>query len=322
MDVSMMRQQPDPGTPSSLMGEGVFFHADDMGATPRMTTRILDAWDAGLLESFSVFGDCDHPEIIALRLQAHPERIARISVHLNLWEGRPLTPISQVSSLVDRSGHFNARFLQMLNRSIYGESSRRRNELLGQVEREWRAQIENVLKLIVGRPLAALDGHIHMHMVPFLYRLAVKLAEDYRIPEIRNVREPFYFSPSFRECCSTRFVVNCLKHRVVTSFCESNAKYSTVAGLTSPDRFVGLLYSGMMSGKNIVAGVSAAKRRGAKRIEILVHIGRAVPSELGRWNGNAKRAAFVLSAARDSEFQELIRLRAPGSLFSTRPALS
>lgn len=314
---TVLLSSPVPGARIPASRRSVFFHADDMGATPSMTTRICEAWAMGLIDSFSVFGGCDHPELIGFRLNSHPDRPARIAVHLNLWEGRPLTPASKVGLLIDGSGHFNGNFLQMLIRGLIGGSPRDKHRLLDQVEREWRAQIENVQELIVGRPLGAIDGHLHLHMVPWLFRLAVRLAEDYGIPEIRTVREPFHLSRNPREWQSSRFLANCVKHRVLAVLGGSNAELSQRSGLSSPDQTIGVLYSGMMSSANVLSGVDAATRRGAERIEVLVHIGRADPSELGRWNGNARRASFAMSAARDVEYQELIRLRAPGSLFAS-----
>ncbi|HSN53988.1 MAG TPA: ChbG/HpnK family deacetylase [Candidatus Sulfomarinibacteraceae bacterium] len=310
-----------PATPAAVNGhrrfrreDGIFFHADDMGATPRVTARLCEAWERGLVDSFSIFGDCDHPETIAVRLQARPDLPARISVHLNLWEGRPLTVAAGVTRLVDRSGNFNAEFLAMLASCHVGGSTRGRDELLAQVEREWRAQIENVLGMIAARPLKALDGHIHVHMVPTLFRLAVKLAREYGIPEVRNVREPFHLSRNIRECLTKRFLSNCLKRQVLSACGKLDTDIAAKAELRSPDGMLGVLYSGMMSRANIVSGIAAARRHGAKRIEVLVHIGRAEPSEIGRWNGSPRKAAFVLSPSRDAEFEELIRLRRPRSL--------
>jgi len=296
--------------------KGVFFHADDMGATPVISARLFESWEAGLLDSFSVFGNCDHPDSIALRLAGDVQRPARISVHLNLWEGRPLTPANQVAHLVDRFGYFNSGFLGILNRYHLAGTQRERNTLVSQIEREWRAQIENVIGMIAMRPISALDGHIHMHMVPFLFRLAVKLAKDYGIPEVRNVREPFYLSRNIRDCLSKRFLVNCLKRSVLTVFSTANARCSEAAGLTSPDRLLGVLYSGMMNRGNISAGVAAARKTGARRIEILVHIGKADGSELARWNGSTRKASFVLSPWRDVEYEELTRMRAPRPLLA------
>jgi len=306
--ISVPKGLDAPSRPPAA-GEGVFFHADDMGATPSMTARMCDSWEGGLVDSFSVFGNCDHLGMITFRLAARPDRPARISVHLNLAEGRPLTPLVRATGLVDRDGYLDAEFVGMVKRLHVGSTMRERNAVLSLVEREWRAQIENVMRAIERRQVAALDGHIHMHMVPALFRLAVKLARDYGIPEIRNVREPFYLSPSIRECCSKRFLANCLKREILSRFSIENSQVAEADGVRSPDRLIGVLYSGMMSRSNIFAGIAASRRRGAKRIEVLVHIGRAELTELGRWNGRRSRAWFVLSPSRDREYLELMKVR-------------
>ena len=305
---------PPPGSEIGFQdldpADGVYFHADDMGATPTLTGRLLDSWDKGLLDGFSVFGDCDHPGVIAPRLQAYPDRHARVAVHLNLGDGRPLTPISQVTRLVDRSGFFNTGLFGMLNRHHLGSSALERNRLLSEVGREWRAQIENVIEMIKPRSLAALDGHLHIHMAPYLFRLAVKLAKEYNISEIRNVREPFYLSRDIRECRSKRFLINCVKRGVLSRFASGNARFAEAEGLRSPDRVLGVLYSGRMSRANIGAGIAASVKQGARRIEVLVHVGRADASELSRWDGNRARASFAMSSRRDAEYEELTRIHA------------
>jgi predicted glycoside hydrolase/deacetylase ChbG (UPF0249 family) len=297
--------QPATGFGLPHSAEGIYFHADDIGATPAVTTRLCDAWETGLVDGFSVFGDCDHPEILATRLAFRPERPARISAHLNLWEGQPLSPASDVPRLVDRSGYFNIEFTDLLRR----RHERDQHALLAEIEREWRAQIERVGEMISPRRLACLDGHLHMHMAPQLFRLAVRLAGDYGISEIRNVREPFYLSRSSLEMRSKRFFVNCAKRTILWRFGRVNAVVAANAGLRSPDRMLGVLYSGLMSRANIIPGITAARRQGAKRIEVLVHIGRAEASELGRFNGSRNKASFVMSPARDAEYDELLRLR-------------
>jgi len=287
----------------------LYFHADDMGATPNITTRLLDSWETGLIDGFSILGGSDHSELIASRLQALPDRPARIAVHLNLAEGRPLSPSTRSTRLVDGNGHFNIEFFGFLNRYYLPTNQRERNTLVSEVEREWRAQIEDVIKIVEPRPVAALDGHIHMHMMPFLFPLAVKLAGEYDIPEIRNVRESFYLSQNIKECLSKRFLVNCVKRAVLSRFSDKNAICAEAAGLKSPDRMLGVLYSGRMSRANILTGIAAARRQGAERIEVFMHIGRATNSELGRWNGNRSKASFAMSPWRDTEYEELTKIR-------------
>jgi predicted glycoside hydrolase/deacetylase ChbG (UPF0249 family) len=311
MNAIVVPQGPGASSPLHGSSRGVFFHADDMGATPSMTSRMCDSWEAGLLDGFSIFGNCDHLGMIGFRLAAHPDRPVRVSVHLNLAEGRPITPLVRATGLVDRYGYFDADFVGMVRRLHFGSTRRERNALLVLVEREWRAQIENVIRAVDRRPVAALDGHIHMHMAPSLFTLAVKLAREYGIPEVRNVREPFYLSWNIKECCSKRFLANCLKREILSRLSRDNAREAETAGVRSPDRLIGVLYSGMMSQSNIAAGVAASLRQGARRIEVLVHIGRAATTELGRWNGRWRRARFVLSPSRDAEYRELMKMRSP-----------
>ena len=72
---------------------------------------------------------------------------------------------------------------------------------------------------------------------------------------------------------------------------------------------LGVLYSGMMSRANISRGIAAARRQRARRVEVLVHLGRADASELARWNGDRDKASFASSPARDAELEELVRIR-------------
>jgi predicted glycoside hydrolase/deacetylase ChbG (UPF0249 family) len=293
----------------SKRGRRVLFHADDMGATPTVSERLCDAWENGLLDGFSMFGNCDHPEVISSRLASNPDRTARIAVHLNLWEGQPISPVNEVPSLVDRSGFLDLEFSDVLRRVRMGRPQRSGTTFLAQVELEWRAQIEAVLGMIWPRRLTALDGHLHVHMIPTMFGLAVRLAGDYNIPEIRIVREPFFLSRNRHHIRSRRFLVNCVKRDLLRRYAAINASTADTSGLKSPDRMIGVLYSGMMSRANIGPGIAAARRRGARHIEVLFHIGRADASELARWNGNTSHASFALSPGRDLEYEELIRMR-------------
>lgn len=286
----------------------LIYHSDDLGATPEITQRILEAWERGLLDGFSVFANSDCFEAISERLAAHPDRPARISAHLNLWEGRPITPSGEIPMLVDPDGFFNIEFLGILKRYVLGPESAKKN-ISNQVEKEWRAQIERIASVIKPRPLSALDGHIHIHMLPFLFRIAAQLAKEYRIPEIRIVSEPFFFSGGRSGCASRHFLINVIKHVILQACVPFDLKIAAREGLKHPDALLGVLYSGMMSRSNILAGIQSAENHGAKRIEILVHIGRAADSELARWKGDRTKAGFVLDPHRDQEYIALSELK-------------
>ena len=181
--------------------------------------------------------------------------------------------------------------------------------LLKEIETEWRAQIEKVKEIIKPRVLRAIDGHIHIHMPSFLFDLAARLAREYSIPEIRIVAEPFYISSKFSECFSKTFIINIVKRWVLAVFGHYNIRIAKKYGLKHPDAMIGVLYSGIISKANIKSGIIAAENRGKKRIEVLMHIGRAEESELSRWQGNHSKAGFVLNHNRDLEYADLVLLR-------------
>jgi predicted glycoside hydrolase/deacetylase ChbG (UPF0249 family) len=58
---------------------------------------------------------------------------------------------------------------------------------LGEVEMELRAQIEKVLN--AGIEVTHLDGHKHVHLIPQFLQIALRLAQEYKIPAIRCARE-------------------------------------------------------------------------------------------------------------------------------------
>ena len=286
----------------------VIYHSDDMGATLSITARLIEAWERGLLDGFSIFADSAYLEDIKKSLRASPERTARIAVHLNLWEGKPILPALEVPRLVDKDGYFKVGFLDILKRYLLSPG-KEKTALLDEVEREWDAQIKKVTDTVKPRTVAAVDGHSHIHMLPFLFKIATRLAKKYDISEIRIVAEPYHFSDKFSECLSKVFVKNIIKHLVLSACVPFDVRIAKKARVGYPESMIGILYSGIMSRANIASGIMAAEKKRIKKIEVLMHIGRASETELMRWKGDRKKASFVLSSRRDDEYKELACLR-------------
>lgn len=288
--------------------ERVIYHADDLGATFSVTRRILEAWQQGFLDGFSIFANSNDFKEIVDKLKADEQREARIGVHLNLWEGRSILSSERIPKLVDKNGYFKVDFLDILKQYLKG-TKKYRESLIAEIESEWRAQIEKVVEQIKPRSLCVVDSHVHMHMLPFLFRVAALLAKEHGIQEIRIVREPFYFSPRSADFLSGHFLNNFIKHYIL-KFCSfSNTSFAEKIGLKYPDAMIGVLYSGMMNRDNIEKGIRAASGKGAKSLEILMHVGRAVKDELFRWGEDVEKASFVLSVKRDQEYHELMSCR-------------
>ena len=285
----------------------IIYHCDDYGMTSAVTRRIAEAWAAGLIDSFSVMANGEAHEEGAALLRRHATRDARIAVHLNLFEGRALAAPGRAPLLTDAAGDLDSSFFGLLIRWITG-SAATRAAVLDQVEHEWRRQIRSVVEAYAPRPIAALDGHLHFHMLPFLFPVAVALAEEFGIGEIRITREPLYLSTSLADSLSPRFAINVVRNLVLRFFARSARKTLQASSVRSCEAFVGILYTGRMSRAAAYAGIHRCRKVGAQSVEVLFHIGRASTEEAVLWK-DARKAAFPMSAMRDREYEELKALR-------------
>lgn len=128
-----------------------------------MTTGAIEAHRNGIVTACSISANGRAFEDAIERLRDVPS--LEVGVHLTLVEERSLTtgevmPRNWMSYLVSRRGD---------------------------VEGEMRLQIERVLA--TGLRVTHLNSHQHLHMLPSLFKLVKQLAEEYRIPYVRVVRD-------------------------------------------------------------------------------------------------------------------------------------
>ncbi len=104
-----------------------------------------------------------------------------VGVHLNLSDGPPCAEIETVTSLLNDAGEFasgpESLLLQLARRAVD----------VREVEREWDAQIARVRDS--GITPTHLDGHKHVHMLPGLFEIALRLAKRHGIPAMRVANE-------------------------------------------------------------------------------------------------------------------------------------
>jgi predicted glycoside hydrolase/deacetylase ChbG (UPF0249 family) len=286
----------------------VIYHSDDFGMTASLTNRIADAWEAGWLDGFSILANGDAIDEVHRRLRAATDRDARIAVHLNLFEGPALGPPAETTRIANAEGHLSNSFLGLM-RAWRSADAEGRAALLAQVEAEWRRQIDSVRELCAPRKVSALDGHVHQHMLPFLFPVAVSLAREFGIGEIRVVDEPFHLSTRFAESLSPAFPVNFIKWRVLRSCVTSARRHLLRTAIEATDAFVGVLYSGRMSKAAAEAGLQACRKSSADSVEVLFHVGRASADEGKAWQRKGGAPDFALSPMRDYEYEQLRALR-------------
>ena len=151
--------------------------ADDLGLHRGMTDGALHAHEQGIVTACSIVANGAAFHHAVERLGDFPK--LSVGIHLALVEERPVA--SDVESLISASGNLHGSYYEFVPRYFA------RRIRMDEVERELRAQIESVLG--AGIRLEHANGHQHVHLLPRIFTLVQRLAEEYRIPYVRIVDE-------------------------------------------------------------------------------------------------------------------------------------
>lgn len=154
--------------------------ADDAGLHPGMTAGAVAAYDAGIITAVSVSSNGRAFDDAVARLRERPGLDA--GVHLTLVGEAPLSRPEEVRSLLGRDGRLLSAWPVFARRWLLGRI--RPDE----TERELRRQIERLFA--TGLPVVHLNAHQHLHVLPGLFEIVLRLAEEHRIPWVRIPAEP------------------------------------------------------------------------------------------------------------------------------------
>lgn len=150
-------------------------NADDFGLSAEVNRGVALAHSQGILTSATLLANApSFGEAVGI---ARENPGLGVGVHLNLVRGRPLSPVGEVPLLVGGGGEFR-RF----------RAARLTGEFLSQAEREYRRQLERVVGEGIRPTHVDFEKH-HAWQGP-LYLLACRLAGEFGIGAVRNLREP------------------------------------------------------------------------------------------------------------------------------------
>ena len=159
-------------------------NADDYAYFEFVSKGILEAARNGIVRATGILANSSFFEEHIPWLKDTPN--LDVGMHLNLTTGHPLSE-EMKKSLVQYGSRFPEKFA--ITRAI----------LLGKiklksVEAEWRAQIERCLS--AGLNISFINSHEHIHMLPPLFKLTNKLADEYKIPHVRYSMPDFTLNSS------------------------------------------------------------------------------------------------------------------------------
>jgi hopanoid biosynthesis associated protein HpnK len=218
-------------------------NADDLGWTAGVNRGIAEARRNGIVTSASLLANGQaFAEGVALARDASG---LGLGVHLNLNDGPPVAPRESVPSLVNDAGEFeggpDGLLLKIATRGLS----------LREVEVEWSAQIAKVRD--AGIEPTHLDGHKHVHMLPGLFEIALRLAKRHGIGAIRVSHE----ASSLRSALSTgeRRTAVVLKQGVqargLKLLARDAREQAERAGISSADYFCGIAQTGELTKEGV-----------------------------------------------------------------------
>jgi len=239
-------------------------NADDLGWTAGVNRGIAEAHRNGIVTSASLLANGQaFEEAVEF---ARATRDLGVGVHLNLSDGPPVAPREAVPSLLNASGAFeggpDGLLLKIATRSLS----------LREVEIEWHAQISKVRDAKI-EP-THLDGHKHVHMLPGLFEIALRLAKRHGIGAIRVSHEASGLRAALSTGPARAAVVlkQGVQARGLKLLARDAREQADRAGISSADQFCGIAQTGELT----KAGVARLLRSlPAGTTELMCHPGYA-----------------------------------------------
>ena len=147
----------------------IYFCADDYGLCNNTSAHIQQCIDKGALNKISVFPNLDRIDLQKIL----ENKSIRLSLHLNLVEGKCMADADKIHLIADKNGNFKHTFGGLFKCSLFC-----RKELEAQVYKEIKAQVlfwKSILP--TGTPFC-IDSHQHTHMIPVVFRALCKVLSD------------------------------------------------------------------------------------------------------------------------------------------------
>ncbi len=233
----------------------VIINADDFGLTKEINESVKLGYQSGLITSASIITNTEHFYHAADVILPQIKNID-LGFHFNIVEGKSLT---HPSLLCDDKGFFNNSYVDLLFKM------NNKNVLL-QMEQEFEAQIERILKY---HEISHLDSHVHIHSIPSIFKLFIKMAKKYNIKYIRLQKEIPYCI--IRKSINKKYMINIIKNILLNSFSFINSKVlKNESDIKTNDYLIGVLYTGFMDENTIINGLKCIKKENSI-VEIILH---------------------------------------------------
>ena len=212
----------------------VIINADDFGRSDEINEAIIRAHREGVLTSCSlmVSGAAFQQ---AVRLAKENPRLG-VGIHLVTVVGKSVLPHAEIPSLVDKEGNFSND--PNLAGMKYYFSPQARHE----IRKELAAQFARFAE--TGLPFSHIDGHLHLHVHPVIFKTALQLGLLYGVKRMRVPTEELHLALGFDKRYRLRKTIHKLMFEALGAYMKYHLKQN---GFEFAERVYGNLQSGAMT---------------------------------------------------------------------------
>jgi hopanoid biosynthesis associated protein HpnK len=203
-------------------------NADDFGRSHSINLAVAQAHDNGILTTASLMVNEEGFEE-AVELARQRPRLG-VGLHLALICGRSALAPEEIPGLVDAQRRFNDNPVTVGFRYYF------HRKLVPQLQAEIEAQFKKFR--LSGLPLDHVNGHLHLHLHPVVFRILRARVKEWAITHLRLTCEPFWMNTRLARGRWLYRISHALIHRRLSA--EARGELRRL-GIKHTERVFGLL---------------------------------------------------------------------------------
>ena len=281
----------------------IYFCADDYGLCESVSGHIQQCINKDKLNKVSVFPNFDKIDLTEIS----GNKNIRISLHLNLVEGKCMAKAGEIPLIADNSGNFKNQFGGLFKLNLFHPK-----KLESEAYKEIKAQVTFWKRTLPEGFGFSMDSHQHTHMIPAIFKALIRVLKDEKI-SLEYLRIPVEPILPYIKTPSLYFTyspVNIIKQWLLKFLWLINKKHLKDFSIPTA-YFLGILFSGKMDKKRVMQILPEYKKTAKKNgmdIEVLFHPGGSEKNNPGLKNKNIVFEKFYLSKNRKTEFDSVMNI--------------
>lgn len=171
-------------------------NADDLGLSKGVNLAILKASNEGFLSHASLMANTDFFDHAINEVIPNAPKL-KVGFHINLTCCKALSGKSEIT---DDNGFLSNDFVKLL---FMKKSKKVLTAIESEIELQLKKLLDNKIKI------SHIDGHEHVHIMPSINKIVLKLAIKYNIGRVREINESF--ATTFKYNIRTASIGNIIK---------------------------------------------------------------------------------------------------------------